>query len=254
MKIKILLTVVLAAFLSGISEAQTDSAATAPKEKKYVSAFGVYAEFGVLSNSSFTDIRKSLKAQGVNPFNSLMASIVLARRIESEKWVHENRLILMNSTRYSDNVDEKRASLRGLGIGFMAGRKIVNNEKWNVYIPVGVDLMVYQLGIKSNYSASLGKVLANPATYRAIKLYTGSINVNAGLGIDYKTNILPKIYDKFYISAKASYHLPVTSGSQWKGENVQVNDLAALKHNQLYASIGIVMVPNMSHRRWKGMH
>ena len=254
MKSKILLSILFVIAFSGAIRAQTDSTvSTTSSNKKFTSGFAVYAEFGVLSNSSITDIRKSLRAQGIQPFGSLMSSLVFAKRTESDRWVIDHRIILMNSTKYDDKVDIKRASLWGIGLGISAGRKIVNTTKWNVYIPVGLDAMLYQMGIKSNHSASLAKLVANPGSYQAVRLYTGSLNVNAGVGVDYKTNFMPKLYDKFYVSTKVSYHLPVTSGSQWKGENVQVNDLANLKPSQLYASIGIVMVPRPG-RKWRGMH
>lgn len=231
--------------------AQTDST-----NKKYSSGFAVFAEFGVLSNSSFTETRKQLKLLGAEPFGSLMSSIVLARRRESNKWITENRLILMNSTMPGDDkVDVKRASLWGIGLGINVGPKIVNTSKWNVFIPVGFDAMFYKMGIKSNLSASLAKLVNNPGGYQAVKLYSGSLDVNAGVGVDYKTNLMPKHFEKFYISSKVSYHLPIATSGQWRGENVQVNDLVSFKPSQLYVSIGVVMTPkNMHHSRSGGMN
>ncbi|WP_221390884.1 hypothetical protein [Dyadobacter sp. NIV53] len=253
MKSKILLSALLL-MLSGSVFAQTDSTAVTPATKKYTSGFAVFAEFGLLSNNSFTDMRKQLKLLGTEPFGSLMSSIVLAKRMESDRWISEHRLILMNSTKPNNEVDKKRASLWGVGLGFNFGPKLVNTPKWNVFIPIGVDAMFYKLGIKSNYSASLTKVISSPASYQAVKLYTGSLNLNAGIGVDYKTGIMPKHFDKFYISSKLAYHLPVVTTGQWRGENVQVTDVDTFKPNQLYLSIGIVMTPKSKHGKWGGMN
>ena len=253
MKSKILLSVLFIIALYGSAFAQTDST-TESKTKKFSTGFAVYAEFGVLSNNSFTNIRKSLKAQNVEPFGSLMGSVVLAKRMESKHWIAENRLIIMNSTRPNNDVDVKRASLWGLGVGVSIGRKIVDSQKWNVYIPVGFDAMVYKLGIKSNPSASLARLLLTTSNYQAIKLYSASLNLNAGVGVDYKTGFMPKSFEKFYISAKASYHLPIATSGQWRGENVQVTDVDTFKPNQLYLSIGVVMTPKGRHGKWGGMH
>jgi len=253
MKSKILLSILSLIAIYGSATAQSDSTSKS-STKKYSSGFAIYGEFGLLSNNSFTDIRKSLKAQGIEPFGSLMGSIVLAKRIETTRWVAENRLIIMNSTRYNNDVDVKRGSLWGLGIGMTAGPKIVNTSKWNVFIPVGLDAMIYKLGIKSNSSASFARLLLSPANYQAIKLYSTSLNLNAGVGVDYKTGLMPSKFDKFYISAKASYHLPIATSGQWRGENVQVNDLASFKPSQLYLSVGLVMMPKFAHSKWGGMH
>jgi hypothetical protein len=194
-----------------------------------------------------------LKLLGVEPFGSLMSSIVLAKRMEGDRWISENRIILTNSSRMDNKVDEKRASLWGIGLGFNIGPKLVNTPKWNVFVPLGFDAMFYKLGIKSNQSASLAKLVNSPGNYQAVKLYSGSLNANAGIGVDYKTNIMPKHYEKFYISGKLSYHLPIASTGQWRGENVQVNDLEKYKPSQLYVSIGLVMVPK-NIRMWGKMH
>ena len=247
MKSRILLIVLFLIAYNSVN-AQTDSTS-----KKYISGFAIFAEFGVLSNSSFSEMRRQLKLQGVEPFGSLMSSIVLSRRIESSRWISENRLILSNSSTPNDDVDVRRASLWGIGLGFNGGPKLVNTSKWNVFIPIGFDIMAYKMGIKSNPSASLAKLLLNTGSYQAVKLYSGSLDVNAGVGVDYKTSFMPKHYDQFYISGKVSYHLPIVRSGQWRGENVQVNDLASFKPNQLYVSIGLVMVPkNMG--KWGGMH
>ena len=253
MKSKILLSALFFITFSSV-KAQTDSTIATPEAKKYSSGFAVFAEFGVLSNSSFTNLRRQLKVLGAEPFGSLMSSIVLARRMESNRWIAENRIILMNSSKPNDEVDQKRASLWGIGLGMNVGPKLVNNTKWNVFIPVGFDAMFYKLGVKSNYTASLGKVITNPGNYQAVKLYSGSLNLNAGVGIDYKTGIMPKHFEKFYISSKVSYHLPIASSGQWRGENVQVTDVSTFKPNQLYLSIGVVMVAKNKHGKWGGMH
>lgn len=253
MKSKILLCALFMIASYGSAFAQTDSTSES-KTKKYATGVAVYAEFGVLSNNSFSNIRKSLKAQNVEPFGSLMGSVVLAKRMESRSWIAENRFIIMNTTKPNHDTDVRRASLWGLGLGMSLGRKIVDSQKWNVYIPVGFDAMVYKLGIKSNSSASLAQLLLTPSNYQAIKLYSASLNLNAGVGVDYKTGFMPESFEKFYISAKASYHLPIASSGQWRGENVQVNDLARFKPNQLFLSIGVAMTPKFPHNKWGGMH
>lgn len=257
MKNRFLLIVLFLTAVYFPTHAQTDSTgiadSTRSSNRKFTSGFAAFAEFGVLSNNSFTDMRKQLKLLGIEPFGSLMSSVVFAKRMESDRWISENRIILTNSSRMNNKVDEKRASLWGIGLGLNVGPKIVNTAKWNVFVPIGFDAMFYKLGIKSNQSASLTKLVNNPGNYQAVKVYTGSLNVNAGIGVDYKTNIMPKHYDKFYLSGKLSYHLPVASTGQWRGENVQVNDLDKFKPNQLYVSIGVVMVPKNMHR-WGKMH
>jgi hypothetical protein len=220
--------------------AQTDSSST----RKFMSGMAVYGEFGVLSNNTMTDMIKQLKSQSVDPFNSFMSSLVLAHRHESNQWMTENRLIFSGAGKYDDSkVDYKKANLFGVGIGLVTGPKIVNTPRLNVFIPVGVDLMYYRMGIKSNPSASLNKLINNPGSYQAVKLSTKTINVNAGIGLDYKTGWFSKYYDRFYLSARAAYHYPVATSGQWRGENVQVNDLTSFKPDQLYLSVGIVASP-----------
>jgi hypothetical protein len=237
---------------TGVSSfAQTDSSST----KKFISGLAVYAEFGVLSNSSMTDMIKELKTQSVDPFNSLMSSLVLAHRHESDRWMAENRIIISGSGKYDDNkVDFKRANLWGIGIGLVTGPKIVNTSKLNVYIPVGVDLMYYRMGIRTNSSASLNKLINNAGNYQPVKISTKTINVNAGVGLDYKTGWFSRCYDRFYLSTRVAYHLPVATSGQWRGDNVQVSDLTKFKPNQLYVSVGIVASPKRSGRMWGGMH
>lgn len=215
----------------------------------------VYAEFGILSNSTQTDMRKEMKLQSVEPFGSMMSSIVLARRGESKKWMVDHRLILMQTGSPDDNkTDFKRSNLWGIGIGIAGGPKLVSTPKLSVYIPIGVDLMYYRMTIKSNPSASLNKLINNTGNYQPVKLGTGSINVNAGIGLDYKTGWFSKFYDSFALSARASYHLPVTPARQWRGENVQVNDLTSFKPNQMYLSVGIVASPKYMAKMWGKMH
>jgi hypothetical protein len=257
MKNRILLSAMLFTAVCSSVKAQSDStAADSVKraDKKYISGFGVSAEFGVLSNSSFTEMRRQLKLLGTEPFGSLMSSIVLTRRMESSRWVSEHRIVLMNSTKENDEINVKRASLWGVGLGLNAGPKLVNTTRWNVFVPIGFDAMFYKMGIKSNHSASLNQVINNTGNFQAVKLYTASLNVNAGVGVDYKTNFMKKHNDQFYISGRVSYHLPVVSRGQWRGENVQVNDLEKFKPNQLYVSLGIVIIPKLSGHKWGGMH
>ena len=242
-------------FFAGAALAQTDSSSVKnPVKRKVTTGMAVYAEIGVLANSTMTDMRKELKTQLVDPFSSFMSSIVLAHRAESSKWMMEHRLILSGSGKYDeDKVDFKRANLWGAGIGLTGGPKIVNTPKLNVYIPIGVDLMYYRMLIKSNPAASLNKLINNPGTYQPVKINTKTINVNAGLGLDYKTGWFAKHYDSFYLSTRVAYHLPVATSGQWRGDNVQVNDLTSFKPNQLYVSVGIVA--SMKHRAgmWGGM-
>ncbi len=227
--------------------AQTDSTA----KKKVTTALAIYGEFGVLSNSTMTDMMKELKTQSVDPFSSSMSSLILAHRAESSKWMMEHRIIISGSGKYDDDqVDFKRATLSGLGIGLNGGPKLVDNAKLSVYVPVGVDLMYYRMVIKSNPSASLNKLINNTGSYQPVKISTKTINVNAGIGMDYKTGWFSKYYDKFYISARAAYHLPVVTSGQWRGENVQVNDLTSFKPSQLYLSVGIVASVKHSNRMW----
>jgi hypothetical protein len=244
--------VIFLIMLVGVSSfAQTDSTS----RKKVTSAMGVYAEFGVLSNSTMTDMMRELKAQSVDPFNSYMSSLVLAHRVESKKWMMEHRIILSGSGNMhdEDKVDFKRANLFGIGIGLTGGPKLVNTSKINVYVPIGIDLMYYQMGIKSNPSASLNKLVNNPGTYQAVRISTKTINVNAGLGLDYKTGWFKKHYDSFYLSTRAAYHLSVLPSEQWRGANVQVNDLTSFKPNQLFLSVGIVASPKHMGKMWSGM-
>lgn len=244
MKRKIFSLIIASVFFGDASFAQSDSTSAkkdATAKRKVITGMALYAEFGVLSNNTMTDMRKELKTQSVDPFTSFMSSIVLAHRAETSRWMMEHRLILSGSGKYDDNqVDVKRANLWGVGIGLTGGPKIVNTSKLNVYVPIGVDLMYYRMMIKSNPAASLNKLINNPGTYQPVKINTKTINVNAGLGLDYKTGWFAKHYETFYLSTRVAYHLPVTTSGQWRGENVQVNDLTSFKPNQLYVSVGIV--------------
>jgi hypothetical protein len=261
MKNKLLLILFLSAFFINNSNAQ-DGSDTASVTKKYQSGLAVYAEFGLLSNNSFKSIREQMKALNIKPFENLMASVVLAKRMETEKFFAESRLILMNSTKPNTDDNVSKGIFRGIGIGVDASPKFVNSTRWNVLVPIGWDLMLYQLKVKNDQTASFSQVVANPNGYRSVKLHTGSFNLHAGIGVDYKMNLFPKVYDKIYISSKVTYHLPVFRMGKWRGDDVKVDDLASFKPNQLYAQIGLVFFPKYRpdmygmgmHSKWGRKH
>lgn len=254
MKNKLLLTIFLSAFFINISNAQTISDTTITAPKKFMSGMAVYAEFGVLSNSSFKAIRNQMKTLNIKPFEDLMASIVLAKRIETEKFFAESRLILMNSTKYNNDDNQSKGLFRGIGIGVDASPKFVNSTHWNVLIPIGWDLMLYQVKVKNDQTASFSQVVSNPNGYRSAKIHNGSFNLHAGIGVDYKMNLFPKVYDKVYISSKVTYHLPVARMGKWRGDDVKITDLPSFKANQLYAQIGLVFFPKNMGKMWGRMH
>lgn len=222
--------------------------------RKYISGFGVYAEVGVLSNNSFKGIRERMKELNIKPFEPVMASVVLSKRLETDRFYMENRLILMNSTKHGGNKDIPKGMFRGIGIGIDASPKLVNSDRWNLLIPIGWDLMLYQVRIKNNKSATLAQVVQNPNNFQSMKLYNGSLNLHGGVGADYKMNLFPKVYDKVYLSAKVTYHLPVLRRGQWRGDDVRISDLPSFKANQLYTQLGLVFFPKGGHKMWKRMH
>ncbi|REA62725.1 hypothetical protein DSL64_07320 [Dyadobacter luteus] len=251
MKNKLLLCFTLAFAHVGI---QAQDVADTTTSKTYNSGFAVYAEIGVLRNNSFSGIRDRMRELNIRPFESVMTSIVLAKRRETDKFYMEHRLILANSTKYNRDKDMPRSMFRGIGIGVDASPKFVNTKRWNVLVPLGWDLMLYQLRIKNDQSASLSQVIQNPGQFKSMRLYNGSLNLHGGVGVDYKMNFLPRIHDKVYISAKATYHLPVLRRGLWRGEDVTVNDLPSFRANQLYAQLGLVFFPKGSRKVWRGMH
>jgi hypothetical protein len=259
MKKGIFYAVFLIVLSSVATQAQTDSTGRKKSDsngkKKIIAGMAVYGEFGVISNSTMNDMRKELKVQNVDPFNSYTSSLVLAHRVESAKWMMEHRILVTGSGKFDETtLDQKRANLWGFGIGLTGGPKLVSTSRINVYVPIGVDLMYYQMVIKSNPSASLNKLINNPGTYQPIKMATKTVNVSAGLGFDYKTGWFSKIYDNFAIATRAAYHLPVYTSGQWRGENVQVNDLTSFKPSQLYLSIGIVASIKHMEGKWRRGH
>ncbi|NIJ53085.1 hypothetical protein [Dyadobacter arcticus] len=247
MKNKLLFSALLLFTFSEFAQAQTDSTV-----RIFKSGMAIYAEFGLLPNNKV--IREQLSRLQVKPFTSFMGSIVLAKRTESEKWFSEGRLILMNSTNYTTDKDEKKAYLGGFGIGTDGGPKLVNTSRWNVTIPLGVDLMLYRLNIKSNGSATIAQLVNNPSAFQAVKLFTGNINVHGGVGVDYKMNFMPKFNEMVYLSAKVAYHQPILGKRKWRGENVTISDLGNLKVNQVYVQVGAVFFPKPGKMKWGGMH
>lgn len=246
MKNKLLFSTILAISTFGFAHAQTDSTV-----RMFKSGMAIYAEFGLLPNNKA--MREQLDRLQIKPFTSFMGSIVLAKRTESQRWFSEGRIIIMNSTNYTTDKDVRKAYLNGIGIGTDGGPKIVNNRRWNVLIPIGFDLMLYQLKIKSNQTATIGQVTQNPQSYEPVRLRTGNINFHAGIGADYKMNVLPKWHDQVYLSGKASYHLPLLGRRKWKGEDVTISDLSSLKLNQIYFQLGLVFFPKKDAKMWKGM-
>jgi hypothetical protein len=240
----------LASTLNAAAQSEAD---TTVVRKRYSSGMAVYAEVGVLPNSSFKAIRDNFKALNIRPFEPVMASVVLAKRMETEKFFAETRLILMNSTKHDRDDNVRKGSFRGIGIGADASPKFVNSTRWNVLIPIGWDLMFYRLRVKNDQSASLAQVVQNPNAYHSVKLNNASFNLHAGLGVDYKMNLFPKVYDKVYISAKATYHLPVFRMGKWRGDDVKITDLPSFKANQLYAQLGLVFFPKEMHKMWGKM-
>jgi hypothetical protein len=244
----------LVLFAIQISAQAQQNADTTSSARTYQNGFALYGEVGVLRNNSFSGIRDQMKALNIRPFEPVMASIVLAKRRETERFYMEHRLILANSTKHSRDKDVPRSMFRGIGIGVDASPKFLNTERWNLLIPIGWDLMLYQLRIRNDQSAPLTQVLQNPSDFKSMKLYNGSLNLHGGIGADYKMNLFPKVYDKVYISAKMSYHLPVLRRGRWRGEDVTITDLPSFRANQLYAQLGLVIFPKGSQRVWKGMH
>lgn len=250
MKNKLLFSTILLFASLGLAKAQRDSTL-----KIFKSGMAIYAEFGLLPNNK--TIREQLARLQVKPFTSFMGSLVLARRTESDKWFSEGRLILMNSTNYTKDKDQKKAYLGGIGIGTDGGPKLVNTARWNVTIPLGVDLMLYRLNIRSNGSATISQLVNNPSAFQAVKLFTGNVNLHGGIGVDYKMDFMPKFNDKVYLSAKVAYHQPILGKRKWKGENVTVSDLGNLKVNQVYVQVGAVFFPKPGKsgmKKWGGMH
>ncbi|WP_026629956.1 hypothetical protein [Dyadobacter alkalitolerans] len=246
MKNKLLFSAILAMFIFTNVQAQTDSTV-----RMFKSGMAIYAEFGLLPNNK--TMREQLDRLQIKPFTSFMGSIVLAKRTESQRWFTEGRIIIMNSTNYTTDKDQRKAYLNGIGIGTDGGPKLVNNRRWNVLVPIGFDLMLYQLKIKSNQTATIGQVTQNPQSYQPVRLRTGNINFHAGIGADYKMNVLPKWHDQVYLSGKASYHLPLLGRRKWKGEDVTISDLSSLKLNQVYLQLGLVFFPKKDAKMWNGM-
>jgi hypothetical protein len=249
MKNKLLLIASFLIIFSGFARAQTEPDTTV---RMFKSGMAIYAELGLLPNNKA--IRDQLSRLGVKPFEGLMGSIVLARRTESEKWFSEGRIIIMNSTNYTTDKNVKKAYLSGIGIGTDGGPKLVNTSRWNVTIPLGVDVMLYRLNIKSNGNATIGQVVNNPSSFQAVKLFTPNINLHGGLGVDYKMNLFPKVHDKVYLSGKVTYHQPLLGKRKWRGENVTITDLSSLKVNQVYVQIGAVIFPKPNGKKWGKMH
>jgi hypothetical protein len=247
MRNKLLSAAILAVTFITCAQAQKDTTV-----RMFKSGMAVYAEFGLLPNNK--DIREQLSRLNIKPFTSFMGSIVLAKRTESERWFSEGRIIIMNSTNYTQDKDDKKAYLGGVGIGTDGGPKLVNSTRWNVLVPIGFDLMLYQLKIKSNSSATISQVVQSPSTFQPVKLFTGNINLHAGIGADYKMNVMPKLYDKVYLSGKVTYHLPVLGKRKWKGEDVTITDLSSLKLNQIYLQLGLVFFPKPGMKKWRKMH
>jgi len=253
MKNKLLLSILFFPLLLNTASAQ-DSFDTTSTAKKYKSGMAIYAEVGLLGNNSFKGIRNEMRTLGIKPFENIMASIVLAKRMETEKFFMESRLILMNSTKHSRDENVSKGIFRGIGIGADGSPKFVNSTHWNLLIPIGWDLMLYQVKVKNNRTANFSQVVQNPNAYNTAKLHNGSFNLHAGIGADYKMNLFPKVYDQVYISGKVTYHLPIARMGRWRGDDVKVTDLPSFKPNQLYAQLGLVFFPKKSHRMWGRMH
>lgn len=247
MRHKLLFCFLFLTFMAGNSHAQTDSTV-----RIFKTGMAIYAEFGLLPNNKA--IRDELARLQVKPFTSFIGNLVLARRTESEKWFSEARIIIMNSTNYTTDRDERKAYLNGIGIGTDGGPKLMNTSRWNVTIPLGADFMLYRMNIKSNGSATMQQLLNNPSAYQAVKIFTGNINLHGGVGVDYKMNFLPKLNEKVYLSAKITYHQPILGRRKWKGDNVTIDDFPRLKTNQVYTQIGLVFFPKPHAKKWGGMH
>jgi len=236
MKNRILLNLILAIATFNSARAQTDSTL-----RIFDSGFGIYAELGMIpANRS---IRNELSSMNIKPFTAFMGSVVLTRRQESPRWFSEGRLIAMNSTNYTTGKNEMKAYLAGIGIGTDGGPKLVNNPRWNLTIPFGVDLMLYRLNIKSDGQVTIGQLLQNPSAYSPVRLLTANINLHAGIGADYKMNFLPNINEKVFLSGKLTYQQPLLGKRKWKSESVTISDLSSLKLNQIYIQIGLVFFP-----------
>jgi hypothetical protein len=227
--------------------AQSDTASV-----KKQAGYSIYGSVGLLSNSSMKAISNELEAVAVKPFGQLMTNVILGMRREDDRKFYESRLLFFKAPVEKADNPGKYATLNGVGIGMDFGPKLVSNSRWNVQIPIGYDLVIYHLRIKSDHKVDLVDVVQNIAPYEPVKIFSANVIVNAGLGVDYKMNFLPKLHEKVYLSSKVSYQLPVFSKSKWRGEDVTVQNISSLKPNQLYFQLGLIFFPKTDrmHHHW----
>lgn len=227
--------------------AQSDTSSS----KKRV-GYSIYGSVGLLSNSSMKAIANELEAVAVKPFGQLMTNVILGMRREDDRKFYESRLQFFKAPVEKADNPGKYATLNGVGIGMDFGPKLVNNARWNVQIPIGYDLAIYRLRIKSDHEVDLVDVVQNIGPYQPVKIFSANVIVNAGLGVDYKMNFLPKLHEKVYLSSKVSYQLPVFAKSKWRGEDVTVQNISSLKPSQLYFQLGLIFFPKKDrmHHHW----
>jgi hypothetical protein len=228
-------------------KAQSDSS-SARREMGY----SIYGSIGFLPNSSLQSMADELEAVAVKPFGQVMSNLILGMRREDASRFYESRLVFFGTPVRKDDNPGKYATLNGLGIGMDFGPKLVNSARWNILIPIGWDVNIYRLRVKSDHEVDLIDLVQNTTPFQPVKLFSSNLVLNAGIGADYKMQLLPKIYDKVYLSSKLSYHLPIFEKSKWRGEDVTVNDLSTFKPNQLYFQLGLIFFPKKGgyHHHW----
>jgi hypothetical protein len=219
---------------------------------KWRTGHSIYGSVGLLSNSSMKAIGNELEAVAVKPFGQLMTNVILGMRREDDRKFYESRLLFFKAPVEKQDNPGKYAVLNGVAIGMDFGPKLVSNDRWNVQIPIGYDLALYRMRIKSDHEVDLVDVVQNIAPYQPVKIHTANVIVNAGLGVDYKMDFLPTLHEKVYLSSKVSYQLPVFTKSKWRGEDVTVRNISSLKSNQLYFQLGLIFFPRKGrvHSAW----
>jgi len=223
---------------------------------RYPQGLGVFAEIGLLSNSSLERLRDQLAPLGVtlSGTKATLTGLQVYRRqrradVETRLWV------LMGSE--ENAADNRRlARLSGFGLGIAVVPRLVDTRRWLLGPVVGYDVVRHNLRIDApnpSTTVPIQNILANPLTYQSQVLRGMGLTLNLGAAVGYRFKLFPKWYDRWQLNARLGYHLPFVYSREWRFDQKTVGGLDGYRPNNLYLHVGLVTFPNVRRlNRWAG--
>lgn len=212
---------------------------------RYPQGLGVFAEIGLLSNSSLERLRDQLVPLGVTLSGTTATATGLQFYRRQRRADVETRLWMLTGS--GEGTDNRRmARLGGYGIGLAVIPRLVDTRRFLLGPVVGYDVALHRLRIDAPNLATtvpIQNILANPVTYQSQVLRGTGMTLNVGAAVGYRFKLLPKWYDRWQLNARLGYHVPFVYSREWRFDQKTVGGLDGYRPANLYLHVGLVMFP-----------